>query len=117
MTGIYLLLALVANAVANILMKLGAPQFADGLKKLNTDPMVFFGNWHFFVGLICFGTALLFYNLVLSKMQLSVAYPIMTTMGFVIVVSYSIYALDETLLWWQWLGLGMVLVGVVLLSQ
>ena len=117
MTGFYLVLALVANAVANIFMKLGSERFVEGVKKLMVEPMVFFGNWHFFAGLAFFGTALALYNLVLSKMSLSVAYPIMTTMGFVIVVSYSMYALEETLQWWQWVGLGMVLVGVVLLSQ
>jgi len=117
MTYFLLFLALSSNAVANILMKLGSVRFADGLGVIFKDPMVFLKNGYFWGALLFFATALVLYALVLSKMQLSVAYPIMTSVGFVIVLSFSVYYLNEQLWWWQWLAIAMILLGVVVLSQ
>ena len=117
MTSLYLLMALTANAVANILIKLGSEQYAEGMRLLLTNPRIFFTNWFFFFGVLSFVVALVFYSLVLSRMQLSVAYPIMTSVGFMIVVGFSVLALREQLHWWQWIGILLILVGVVLLSQ
>jgi multidrug transporter EmrE-like cation transporter len=116
MTYLLLFLALSSNAVANIFMKLGSEQFAAGLKLLFTKPMVFFSNGYFFAGLFFFGIALFLYAQVLARMSLSIAYPIMTTLGFVIVVGFSVLFLKEQLMWWQWLGMVLVLAGVILLS-
>jgi multidrug transporter EmrE-like cation transporter len=116
MTYLLLFLALSSNAVANILMKLGSEQFSLGLKSLFVKPVLFFSNGYFFSGLFFFGLALLLYTQVLARMSLSIAYPIMTSLGFVIVVGFSVLVLKEQLIWWQWLGMVMVLVGVLLLS-
>lgn len=116
MTYLLLFLALTSNAVANILMKLGSEQFSQGLKLFFQKPSVFFSNAPFFGGLVFFGVALLLYTQVLARMSLSVAYPIMTSLGFAIVVGYSVMVLDEHLMWWQWMGLVCILLGVVLLS-
>jgi len=79
-----LILALVLNAIANILMKLGSGD--GGLMVVVTDPRKFFGNGYLLFGIVTFVLALGFYTFALSKIQLSIAYPIMTSMGFLIVV-------------------------------
>jgi len=112
-----LLAALTSNAVANILIKLGAEQFTEGLKVLFKHPWQMFSNGYFFAGLIFFALALVLYAQVLSKMSLSVAYPIMTSLGFIIVVGFSVVGLKEQLFWWQWIGVLLILLGVLLLSQ
>jgi len=117
MTYFLLFLALTSNAVANIFIKLGSQQFAQGLRTIFSEPVLFFKNGYFFAGVSFFVLALVLYSLVLSRMQLSVAYPIMTSMGFVIVLSFSVWYLHEELLWWQWIGIVMIILGVVLLSQ
>ena len=117
MTYLYLFFALVCNAVANILMKLGSQQFSDGLRQIFQEPQLFFRNGYFFAGLLFFMMALIFYTLVLSRLSLSVAYPIMTGFGFMIVILFSVYSLGEQLWWWQILGVGFVLLGVILLSH
>lgn len=116
MTGFLLFLALSSNAAANIFMKLGSQQFSQGLKMLFQKPLIFFSNGYFFAGIFCFGLALLLYTQVLARMNLSIAYPIMTSVGFVIVVGFSVVYLGEVLFWWQWLGILLILTGVVLLS-
>lgn len=117
MTSVLLFLALVSNAVANIFIKLGSEQFSNGLRQLFQEPWLVFSNYYFFGGVFFFALALVLYAQVLAKMSLSVAYPIMTSLGFVIVVGFSVLVLHETLQWWQWVGLLSVLFGVVLLSQ
>jgi multidrug transporter EmrE-like cation transporter len=113
----FLLLALTFNAGANILIKLGSRQFSLDLKLLASDPLVFLKNGYFVLGLCFFAAALVLYTLVLSKMNLSIAYPIMTSVGFLFVISFSVFYLGESMHWWQWLGIVSILFGVVLLSQ
>ena len=100
--------ALVCNAVANIFIKLGSEQFSNGLRVLFQHPWQMFSNGYFFAGLLFFALALVLYAQVLAKMNLSIAYPIMTSLGFVIVVGFSVLALKEQLFWWQWLGSAMI---------
>ncbi|MDF2379324.1 MAG: SMR family transporter [Candidatus Gracilibacteria bacterium] len=110
-------LAVVSNAVGNIFMKLSSEQFSESLKEVLINPWVIFQNGLWFLGIACFGLTLVVYTKVLSQMNLSVAYPIMTSLGFVIVVMFSVLYLGERLAWWQWLGLLCVMIGVFLLSQ
>jgi len=117
MTTLLLILALTGNALANICIKLGSEQFSEGLRVFFTNPFVLLKNGYFFAGLVLFGLALVMYSLVLSRMNLSIAYPIMTSMGFFIVVGFSVWHLEEHLMWWQWLGIALILTGVILLSQ
>lgn len=112
-----LFLALTFNAVANICIKLGSKQMALDLKGLLSEPLMLMKNGYLMVGLCFFALALVLYSLVLSKMSLSVAYPIMTGAGFVIVVGFSVMVLREQLFWWQWLGIVSIVMGVILLSQ
>ncbi|MBI4836382.1 MAG: EamA family transporter [Candidatus Abawacabacteria bacterium] len=116
MTYLFLALAIVFNATANILMKLGAQRMGgltlniEGLKRFLTNPVI----W---AGIISFGLTLLLYTYVLSKMKLSVAYPLMTSLGFLIVVSFSVFYLHESIHWLQMVGLVLVIGGLYLITQ
>jgi len=107
-----LIFALIANAVANILIK-------EGMKAKTivlSDPAGAFKailfNPTLLAGVVCFGLALAAYSVVLSKIKLSVAYPIMTSAGFLIVVSYSFFKLQEQITALQAAGLVLILAGV-----
>ena len=122
--GIALVAALLLNAVANLLMKIGMQTVAasggvlkDGmagaLKTVATSvPLV--------IGLICFGlnAALYMYALQSKALKISVAYPIMVGGGFAIiaVTAYFHPALRERLAWDQWLGVALVMIGIVLIA-
>ncbi|MDP2691972.1 MAG: SMR family transporter [bacterium] len=114
---VLLVIALVANALANIFLKLGMMKFSGGISGMILKPWLFVLNAYVFSGLVFFGIALVLYSLVLSKMNLSVAYPIMTGVGFVIVLSFSVLGLHEQFIWWQWIGIVLIFLGVLLLSQ
>jgi multidrug transporter EmrE-like cation transporter len=115
-----LIAALVLNATANLLIKAsagGAPGggavLAGGavgaIKGLLT-------NWLFLVGLVCFGLNLVAYQFALQKMQISIAYPIMVTCGYVIIVVVASLKMGERLVPVQWVGVGLILLGVWLVS-
>lgn len=116
MTILLLVLAILFNASANILMKLGAQRMGavsvgmEGLKAFVMNPMI----W---AGLVSFGLALMFYTYVLTKMNLSIAYPLMTSLGFLIVVTFSVFYLHESVHLPQLIGLCLVIGGLYLIAQ
>ena len=80
-TYVILGLAVILNAMANIFMKIGIVRidnnsdiFSLTLKSI-TQPIIPLGIIFFILALIC-------YLYALSKLNLSIAYPIMTSMGF-----------------------------------
>ncbi|PJZ69623.1 cation transporter [Leptospira perolatii] len=108
--------ALFFNALANILIK--ASSLGDktetsassggilGLIQLFLHPV-------FFAGIASFGIALLGYRWVLGKgIKLSLAYPVFTSAGFIIVLVASAFLFKEKLNWSQWIGIGCIMVGV-----
>jgi multidrug transporter EmrE-like cation transporter len=115
---LYLVIALVFNALANILIKLAntTSTVAD------TAPLVqkvtgLYLSWPFIAGLCAFGLNLLFYTQALHSMQLSVAYPIMTGSGFAIIGAAGYFLFAERLTFVQMAGIGLILIGIVLVAQ
>ena len=112
-----LVTAIVFNAGANILLKLGmqnAPEISQvGLKGMLINSITSLYVW---LGLFSFGIAFVFYSVVLSKMKLSVAYPIMTSAGFAIVTVFAVFLFDERLSWLKTTGLVVIAVGIWLVS-
>ena len=103
------------NALANILIKssslndsVAAPE-AGGLVGMITN----FLNPIFIGGLACFGLALVGYRFVLGKgLKLSLAYPVFTSSGFIVVLIASAIFFRERLTWTQWTGIGFIMIGV-----
>jgi multidrug transporter EmrE-like cation transporter len=109
--------AIVSNAVANILMGIGMK--GKSLKGVSigqvfTDIVL---TVPFITGVTSFGIALIAYNYVLSHIPLSMAYPIMTTLGFMIVILVTHLTMGEMLHWQQWIGVVLILGGVWLVAS
>ena len=111
-----LLAAIIFNASANILIRMGMRN-ADFQQFSIMQYLAFiFGNVYLLSGVASFGLALAAYSYVLSKMNLSIAYPIMTSVGFVIVVLFSVLFLNEKLIALQILGIALIMAGVWLIA-
>lgn len=113
MTYLMLALGIVFNAGANILMKVAMTNIGT-LDELGLGLYVkglFTSGW-LWGGLASFGAALVFYTYVLSKINLSVAYPVFTSVGFAIVILVSALMLKETVTWWQVAGFVLIIAGV-----
>ncbi|HPQ40249.1 MAG TPA: SMR family transporter [bacterium] len=115
---LFLGIALVFNALANILMKLAnvrctlppEPTLIDKLTGL-------YLSWPFLGGLVLFGLNLVFYTQALGKMNLSIAYPIMVGTGFAIIGLTSYFLFHERLSVLQVTGILLILIGVILVAR
>ncbi len=116
--GMYLILALAItlNAVANILMKVGMLKQAEtrGVIEMARAAAV---NPAVLLGLVSFALALAAYLYVLSKVNLSIAYPIMTSLGYVIVIVVSWALLNENIAKIQILGFVFIIAGVWMVAK
>lgn len=119
-----LVVALVMNASANLLMKVGmkSVQESGGILRggifaaiktiLTSAPLL--------VGLICFAVNAAFYMYALQSkaLKISVAYPIMVGGGFAMIVLIARFhpSLAERLTWGQTLGVALVMLGILLIA-
>ncbi len=113
---IILALAVVLNATANILIKAGMRKLGGTsmdlrlLGKAALEPAL----W---AGILSFAMALAAYSLVLSRLNLSVAYPIMVSMGLIIVVLVSYFVFREVITPLQIAGFVFIIAGVWMVAR
>jgi multidrug transporter EmrE-like cation transporter len=112
---LFLALALMLNATANVLLKLGAARLG-GLDLPNPVGRLI-TNYHLLAGLGLFALNVVFYLLALIRLNLSIAYPIMTAGGVVIIVAVSVLLLQEALTTRQAVGLLLLIAGIVLVAE
>lgn len=111
---LFLVVALLLNASANILVKLAATRAGNGGTGLAGALAVYLSPW-FIGGLVCFGLNLAAYSLALQRIPLVVAYPIMVGSGYLIMVLVSRLLLGETMTWLQVAGAILILAGLALI--
>ena len=113
---IVLVIAIVLNATANILMKVGMLRVGrtDGwvhmLRRAAVQPFII-------MGILSFILALGAYGVVLTRLNLSVAYPLMVSLGLVIVVIASYFFLKEAIRPYQVVGFLLIISGVWLVAR
>lgn len=116
MAYVIFIVAIVLNAVANILMKAGAvpprqaSHITDVLRNMVSNPFII-------AGVVCFALGLAAYNYVLIKTDLSVAYPIMTSVGYVIVILAAWLFFKESLTMLQVSGIALIAAGVWMVAR
>ena len=116
--------ALILNAAANLLIKLGMKPIdaSGGLFRSGTMAAIssILSSPTLLIGLACFGINVAFYMYALQSrtLKISLAYPIMVGGGYVIIAIVARFhpSLAERLTWEQVVGVGMILGGVVLIA-
>jgi multidrug transporter EmrE-like cation transporter len=116
--------ALVLNAVANLCMKMGMKGVEAGggllaggavgaVRTVLTTPVLL-------GGLICFGLNAFLYMFALQSktLKISLAYPLMVGGGYAIIALVAALApnLRERLTAGQWVGVGLIMVGVIVVA-
>ncbi len=115
MDYLFIFLALLFISFSQILQKLAAVNAgrqqseANFLRRLTTQKE----TWWAVISLVV-GT--LFWLLVLSRMEVSKAFPFLS-LGFVLVLLASRYYFHETISTARWIGVMVIIIGIVLLSQ
>ncbi|MBE7411867.1 MAG: SMR family transporter [Leptospiraceae bacterium] len=107
---------IVFNAMANILIKSSSFQDKESLQSADSKIqglILTLFNPLFISGLASFGIALIAYRYVLGQgLKLSLAYPVFTSTGFIIVLIASSFLFKEKLSSSQWLGIVFIIAGV-----
>ena len=115
----FLMTGVILNAGAQLLLKAGTN--ALGVITLTRE------NWwdmlwrmgtqgHFVVGVICYMVSLLVWIMGLSRVPVSVAYP-MLSLGYVINAVAAHYLFGEDVNVTRWLGIGFIILGVWLVAR
>ncbi len=112
MAYLLLIIAFSLNALANILLKSAA---SIGIFGSVLVPHVFVvQNWKLILGLSFFALNVVFYFLALRSLSLSVAYPVMVVMTFVLVNAGAAYFFGEQIHTIQIIGYALMVLGIVL---
>ncbi len=119
-TTISLLLICVAlNTIAQVLLKagvktVGAIDFSMGHIWRAASSLAF--DWHIFTGLICYVASVGVWLLVLSRTEVSVAYP-MISLGYIATAIAAWYLFDEPMTPVRIAGIAVIIVGVFLVAR
>lgn len=114
---VFLIFAILFNALANILIKIGMAGekglFQEGIV---SAVITILTNPYAFLGIASFGLAFILYSGVLSQLDLSIAYPIMTGTGFLLVLIASVFLFHEVVNIYRLFGIAAIIMGITLIS-
>lgn len=115
--GSFLVATIFLNAAGNILIKAGMSHQRDLLSgDLSRALSQIIINPYALSGILCFGASFLSFSAALSRIDLSVAYPVTTGLCFVLVLLASIFYFRETISSFRVLGITAIAFGIALIS-
>jgi multidrug transporter EmrE-like cation transporter len=115
----FLFAGVLLNAGAQLLLKAGTNRL--GVITLTSDNWVttvtrIASEGHFIVGIGCYVISVFVWILGLSRVPVSVAYP-MLSLGYVVNAIAAYYLFGEAVNAQRWLGMGFIIVGVYLVAR
>ncbi len=105
----YLILAFVCNASANALIKLSAAYSLGQSGSVVANTLT---NPYLIVGMVVFFANFIFFFLALKKLPLSVGYPVMIGMSFVLINLFAYFYIGEAISIPQGVGYILILAGL-----
>ena len=111
----FLVAALILNALANILIKYSMSHAVQPLLRLQGTvlaPVAPFTSWTYILAIVCFASNLACYSLALRSLKLSLAYPLMVGLGYLVILAVQYFLFGERLSALQYAGIALILVGV-----
>jgi len=89
---------------------------ADSLKGGIADGIIsMLLHWRFWLACTLYGASFLFYLVVLRELPISIAYPL-TSMNYIWAALLARRYLGERVDSWRWTGIGLIIVGITLIS-
>ncbi len=110
------LISIILGAVAQYFLKMGVNSVSENSKSISEIIKSGVTNLHLLSGLFCYGLSLLLWFYVLSKMELSKAYPLVS-LGYVFTLFLGYFFLNETITVSKVAGIVLIMVGVVVLAR
>ena len=105
-------IAILMVLFSTILTSLGQLFYKLGANKL---PNIF-NNYFLMIGLIIYFTALIIFIYALKNGELSILYPIYAT-SYILVAILSFFILKENINLLEWIGIGFIISGVIVVSK
>ncbi len=114
-----IIIGVALNAAAQLLMKAGTN--AVGHFEFTRENILPIGwklatEWHIVTALVCYAVSVIVWILALSRVQVSIAYP-MLSLGYVVVAVATWWLFGEPLTPTKIAGIGVIILGVVILFQ
>ena len=113
-------LSAILTAVANITLRVGVLK-AGGLslsrERFWSDAVALASQPWFVVGFMCYGLAAVVWLSVLPRIDISISYPLLVGLAFVLVALGSVIVFHEGLPWDKVAGMALILAGVALVAQ
>lgn len=117
-TAIIVIVTILMNALANVFLKFGTQK----LPALTAGNLVenftrIFTNVWILLGAFLFVANFPLYNLILQRMKLSIAFPLITSSAFAVTLLVSVFIFHESLRATQYAGLGLLVIALWLLAR
>lgn len=110
------LISIILGAIAQYLFKIGVTTISNNSKGIFHIIKNGIINPHLLVGIICYGFSLILWFYVLSKMELSKAYP-MVSLGYIFTMLLGYFFLNEMITATKIVGIALIIVGVIVLTR
>src|SRR5690606_18326087 len=111
-----ILLSVCLGAFGQVLLKVGANKLGFlSLHTLFDDLLRIVKIPEIWIGLLFFGTSFLLWIKVLTKADLSYAYP-MVSLGYIIVITLSYFLFNESFTYTKIIGISFIIIGVFILN-
>lgn len=114
----YALISILMGAFAQLCLKKGVMEVSLGDEAVSKVRMLLkcVSNWYLMGGFVLYGLSALVWLVVLSKFELSKAYP-MVSLGYVLTLLLGYYFLGEAITLTKVIGILLICVGVVVISR
>ncbi|PWW03966.1 hypothetical protein DFR52_101655 [Hoeflea marina] len=116
---VFILFTVLTNAIAQLMLKQGMMTMGPLTFTLETAVarifQVVFNPW-IFAGIVLFVASLASHLFVLSKVELSFAYPFLS-LAYVVVVVFGYFIFAEDLNAWRIAGIGFICLGTILVAR
>jgi multidrug transporter EmrE-like cation transporter len=116
---VLLFAGVILNVLAQFMLKVGMKQV--GLIEINKNillnlkPVLL--SPYVWGGIIFYGVSFLVYSVVLSKLELSKAFPVSSVGAIILVVLVSIIFLDESITLTKIVGLSLLILGIIIVFK
>ncbi len=114
-----ILTGVLLNAAAQLLLKAGVTRVGEFQFSLdNAAPMGFklLSQWPIIGGLACYGISVVVWIMALSRVPVSVAYP-MLSIGYIVNAFAAYWLFGESLNAQKLIGIGVIVIGVYLVAR
>jgi multidrug transporter EmrE-like cation transporter len=112
----FILTSVLLSVLAQISLKFGMTNTELPGKLFSLQTLSILSNKFVFIGLFCYGLSMVFWLYVLTKVEVSRAYPFVG-LGFIGTMVFAYYLLNEPLTIQKLFGTLLVSIGIVLLTR